>query len=357
MSENGNHEFDYDWIVVGSGFGGSVSALRLTEKGYRVGVIEAGRRFEDEDFAKSTWNFRRYMFIPKLGMRGILRIWIFKDVAILAGAGVGGGSLVYANTLYVPPVEFFRADDWRGIHDWETALAPHYEEAKRMLGAVDVPFETEADRLFRELAEDLEVGDSYARPTVGVFFGEPGKTVPDPFFGGEGPDRAGCIRCGACMVGCRHNAKNTLVKNYSVLRREARRGDRARPQGRRHSPARCRGRRTATRSATGAPAPGCGASAPRSPRAESCIAAGAVGTNLLLRRCKDVGGLPRLSDRLGEVVRTNSEALLAVTARRDESTSPTPSRSPRASTPTRSPTSRTSPTGRPVTRWGCCSRC
>ena len=311
-------EFDYDWVVVGSGFGGSVSALRLTEKGYRVGVIEAGRRFEDEDFAKSTWNFRRYIFIPKLGMRGILRIWIFKDVAILAGAGVGGGSLVYANTLYVPPVDFFRSDVWSEIQDWEAALAPHYAEAKRMLGAVDVPFETDADHLFRELAADLGVSDSYARPTVGVFFGEPGETVADPFFGGEGPERAGCIRCGACMVGCRHNAKNTLLKNYLYFAEK--RGaeiipDRKvvdiRPLGagdgsdgyeisHRRSGAWIRRRQTKI-TAKGV-----------------VIAAGAVGSNILLRSCKDVGGLPRLSDRIGEVVRTNSEALLAVTAKRDE---------------------------------------
>jgi cholesterol oxidase len=155
-----------------------------------VAVLESGRRFEDSDFAKSTWNFRRYVWMPHLGMRGILRIYIFRDIAILAGAGVGGGSLVYANTLYVPPSEFFRSEEWRAMQDWETALAPHYEEAKRMLGAADVPFETDADRLFRELAEDLGVSESYRRPTVGVFFGEPGETVPDPFFGGEGPERA-----------------------------------------------------------------------------------------------------------------------------------------------------------------------
>ncbi len=311
-------EYDYDWLVVGSGFGGSVSALRLTEKGYRVGVIEAGQRFEDEDFAKSTWNFRRYMFIPKLGMRGILRIWIFKDVAILAGAGVGGGSLVYANTLYVPPVDFFRLRCLERDAGLGGGAGASLQEAKRMLGAVDVPFETDADHLFRELAEDLGVSDSYARPTVGVFFGEPGETVPDPFFGGEGPDRAGCIRCGACMVGCRHNAKNTLLKNYLYFAEK--RGaeiipDRKvvdiRPLGaedgsdgyeisHRRSGAWVRRKRN-TITARGV-----------------VISAGAVGSNILLRSCKDVGGLPRLSDRIGEVVRTNSEALLAVTARKDE---------------------------------------
>jgi cholesterol oxidase len=310
--------FDYDWIVIGSGFGGSVSALRLSEKGYRVTVLEAGRRFEDEDFAKSTWRFRKYVFMPRLGMRGILRFVVFKDVVILAGAGVGGGSLVYANTLYVPPTDFFRAPEWREMQDWEATLAPHYREAKRMLGATEIPFETDADHLFRELADDLDVADTYGRPTVSVFFGEPGTTVPDPYFGGEGPDRAGCVRCGACMVGCRHNAKNTLMKNYLYL--AERNGtdviaDRqvidVRPLGAEdgsegyevtsvHSGAWLRRRRETLR-ARGV-----------------VFSAGAVGTNTLLRRCKERGSLPRVSERLGERVRTNSEALLAVTARRDE---------------------------------------
>jgi cholesterol oxidase len=321
MSTNGDggggragREFDYDWIVVGSGFGGSVSALRLSEKGYRVGVIEAGRRFRDEDFARTTWNFRRFLWAPRIGLRGILRFTVFKDVIILSGCGVGGGSLVYANTLYVPPREFFDAADWNGLADWESELAPCYEEAKRMLGAVEIPFQTEADRLVRELGEDLGVAESYGRPAVSVFFGESGKTVPDPFFGGAGPDRTGCVRCGSCMVGCRHGAKNTLVKNYLWL--AERRGARieaertvidVRPLGGRgggdgyvvtsvRSGAWLRKRRQ-TVTARGV-----------------VLAAGAVGTNLLLRRCKEAGSLPKLSDRLGEKVRTNSEALLAVTA-------------------------------------------
>jgi cholesterol oxidase len=314
----GGNSYDYDWIVIGSGFGGSVSAMRLTEKGYRVGVLECGRRFEDEDFAKSTWNFRRYAWSPRLGMRGILRFTVFKDVVILSGCGVGGGSLVYANTLYVPPTEFFRGKEWRDLEDWEAVLAPHYREAKRMLGAVDVPFETDADRLFRELGEELGVAGTYRRPTVGVFFGEPGKTVPDPYFGGQGPDRAGCIRCGACMVGCRYNAKNTLMKNYLWF---AERGGAeilpernvvdVKPLGAEdgsdgyqvtseRSGSWVRKRRQ-TLSARGV-----------------VVSAGAVGTNLLLRRCKESGSLASISDRLGERARTNSEALLAVTARKDE---------------------------------------
>jgi cholesterol oxidase len=313
-------DHDFDWIVVGSGFGGSVSALRLAEKGYRVCLLEAGRRFEDDDFPKSAWRLRRFVWFPAAGNRGIMRIYLFKDIAILAGCGVGGGSLVYANTLYVPPQEFFRAPEWRAMQDWEAALAPHYEEAKRMLGATDVPFENDTDHLFRELAEDM--GVPYRRPTVGVFFGEPGEpgeTVGDPYFGGEGPDRAGCIRCGACMVGCRHNAKNTLRKNYlwfaeklGVEIRAERHVTDIRPLGDSEDgsdgyevtaqrPGAWIRKRRDTLTAGGV-----------------VVSAGTVGTNWLLRSCKDFGSLPRLSDRLGEVVRTNSEALLAVTARKDE---------------------------------------
>jgi cholesterol oxidase len=307
-------QYDYDWLVIGSGFGGSVSALRLSEKGYQVGVLECGRRFEDEDFAKSSWNLRKFVWVPHFGLRGIMRIYIFKDVAILAGCGVGGGSLVYANTLYVPPKEFFQADEWRHLEDWEAVLAPHYTTAKRMLGAVDVPFENDADRFFQELAR--EMGVEYKRPTVGVFFGEPGETVPDPFFGGEGPDRAGCIKCGQCMVGCRHNAKNTLRKNYLHLAERngveiwsQRNAVDIKPLGAGDGsdgyevttqfPGAWLRRRRKSFTARGV-----------------VISAGAVGTNWLLANCKRAGSLPELSDRLGERVRTNSEALLAVTARK-----------------------------------------
>ncbi len=209
-------EHDYDWIVIGSGFGGSVSALRLAEKGYRVAVLEAGRRFRDEDFATTTWNARRYYWLPRLGLKGILRMTLFKDIFVVSGCGVGGGSLGFANTLYrpTPGSAFYRDPQWAGLEEWESALAPHYETAERMLGVTRYEGEGPADRMLREIAAELGVEDTYSTTRVGVFFGEPGETVPDPYFGGEGPPRAGCIRCGACMVGCRHNAKNTLVKNY-----------------------------------------------------------------------------------------------------------------------------------------------
>jgi cholesterol oxidase len=307
--------YDFDWIVVGSGFGGSVSAMRLSEKGYRVGVLEAGRRYEDDDFAKTTWNFRRYAWMPRLGMRGILRIYLFKDIAILAGCGVGGGSLVYANTLYVPPVGFFKAPEWRDLQDWQPALDPHYEEAKRMLGASDVPFENDADRYFRELADDLEV--EYRRPTVGVFFGEPGKTVPDPYFEGKGPPRAGCIRCGACMVGCRFNAKNILMKNYLYFAEKS--GTTILPE-RQVIDIRPLGADDGSDGyAVTSQRPGAWVRFQRETLTARgvVVSAGTVGTNSLLRRCKDNRSLPNISDCLGSRVRTNSEALLAVTARTD----------------------------------------
>ena len=206
--------FDFDWLVVGSGFGGSVSALRLSEKGYSVGVLECGRRFADDEFPSSTADLKRYFWNPRLGMKGIFRLTTFKDVSVVSGCGVGGGSLGYANTLYVPPKAFFEDRQWAEMRDWESALAPHYDEAQRMLGVVQNPHDDPADQLLRELGEELGVADTYKKTPVGIFFGAPGETVPDPYFGGEGPERTGCSLCGRCMVGCPHGAKNTLVKNY-----------------------------------------------------------------------------------------------------------------------------------------------
>ena len=206
--------YDFDWLVIGSGFGGSVSALRLAQKGYRVGVLECGRRFADDELPKSTWDVRRYWYAPRLGLNGIFRLTIFKDVAIASGSGVGGGSLGYANTLYRAPARFYEDPQWAPLDDWQVALAPHYEEAERMLGVATYDEDDPADDYLREYAEEIGVAATYAKTRVGVFLGEPGETVQDPFFGGEGPDRTGCLRCGRCMVGCPHGAKNTLVKNY-----------------------------------------------------------------------------------------------------------------------------------------------
>ena len=143
-------DLDYDWLVVGSGFGGSVSALRLAEKGYRVGLLECGRRVADDDMPRSTWDLRRYFWAPRLGMHGIFRLTIFRDVAVVSGAGVGGGSLGYANTLYRAPERFYADPQWAGLEDWAAALAPHYDEAERMLGVVTVEADDPADQLLRE---------------------------------------------------------------------------------------------------------------------------------------------------------------------------------------------------------------
>ena len=311
-------DFEYDWVVVGSGFGGSVSALRLTEKGYRVAVLEAGRRFADDEFASSTWNLRRFLWAPVLGLRGIMRMYVFKDVVILAGAGVGGGSLVFANTLYEPGREFFDAAEWRELGDWAGTLAPHYAEAKRMLGASRVPFRTDADDLLRLVGERMGVGDSYARPEVSVYFGD-GDDAPagDPYFGGEGPARTPCTRCGSCMIGCRVGAKNTLVKNYLWF---AERGGAEVRSERTVKEIRALG---AGDGSEGYELTSIRSGAWTRKRRETIrtrgvvIAAGAMGTNTLLARAKGAGMLPRLSDRVGAQVRTNSEALLAVTARDD----------------------------------------
>ncbi|MEO7131483.1 MAG: GMC family oxidoreductase [Dermatophilaceae bacterium] len=297
-----------DVIVIGSGFGGSVAALRLAEKGYRVHVYEAGRRFEDEDFATTSWDVRRYLWAPRLGCFGIQRIHRLPDCLILAGAGVGGGSLNYANTLYVPPKPFFNDPQWGHIADWEAELAPHYATAQRMLGVVTNPCEGPVEELMRDTAADLGVADTFRKTPVGVFFGMPGKEVPDPYFGGEGPARTGCTECGNCMVGCRVGAKNTLVKNYLAL--AERRGVSIEPLRtvtsiRPLDPADPEAGFAVTTVRTGA-------WRRRDERtvtaAQVVVAAGAWGTAQLLQSMK-ASHLPRLSDRLGELTRTNSEAI------------------------------------------------
>src|SRR5215207_2223962 len=302
---------DYDVLISGSGFGGSVTALRLTEKGYRVGVLEAGRRFNDEDFAKTSWNLRKFLWAPKLGMYGIQRIHLLRNVMILAGAGVGGGSLNYANTLYVPPDPFFNDPQWKHITDWRAELMPHYEQAQRMLGVVQNPTFTDADKVMKEVADDMGVGDTFVATPVGVFFGPdgnktPGKTVPDPYFGGAGPARTGCIECGSCMTGCRYGAKNTLVKNYLGLAESAGAqvhpmttvtSFKQRPDGlwevKTAHTGRLVRRKRRTFTAT-----------------HLVLAAGTFGTQKLLFRMRDHGNLPKLSDKLGVLTRTNSESIV-----------------------------------------------
>ncbi|MEN8653835.1 GMC family oxidoreductase [Streptomyces sp. 21So2-11] len=309
--------YDYDVIVVGSGFGGAVSALRLTEKGYRVGVLEAGRRFTRESLPKSSWDIKNYLWAPALGLFGIQRVHLLGNVMVLAGAGVGGGSLNYANTLYVPPAPFFEDQQWAGITDWQDELAPYYDQAKRMLGVRLNPTMTPSDVHLKAAAQAMGVGDTFHMAPVGVFFGdgadaagdstaEPGAEVPDPYFGGAGPSRKACTECGECMTGCRRGAKNTLNENYLHLAEKAGAvihpmtsvvGLSEHPDG---------GYRVAT-----VPTESRRRSTPRTLRARRIVvAAGTYGTQTLLHAMKDRGELPRISAKLGELTRTNSEALV-----------------------------------------------
>ena len=210
-------DFDYDYIVVGSGFGGAVSGLRLTEKGYRVLMLEKGMELKAEDFPKSNWNLKRWLWMPQLGWRGLFQMKFFRHVTVLSGVGVGGGSLVYANTLPIPKRAFFVSPAWARLADWEAELGPHYSTVRRMLGAVPNPSFTPVDRVMKSVADDM--GKPFEKTHVAVYFGEADKTVPDPYFGGSGPERTGCNYCGGCMLGCRFGAKNTLDKNYLFFAR------------------------------------------------------------------------------------------------------------------------------------------
>jgi cholesterol oxidase len=292
---------DYDVVIVGSGFGGSVSALRLAEKGYRVGVLEAGRRFGPETLPKTSWDVRNFLWAPRIGLKGIQRITLLKDVVVLSAAGVGGGSLVYANTLYRPPEAFFADPRWAGIADWASELEAHYDQASRMLGVTEQPTMTPSDLVIRQVADEMGAGGTFRRTPVGVFFGEPGKTVADPYFGGAGPERTGCTECGDCMIGCRVGAKNRLDLNYLHLAERA--GATVHPET----------EVTALRP----DADGWVVETKRGRFAagQVILAAGALGTQRILHAMRDTGVLPRISGRLGALTRTNSEALLGAQAR------------------------------------------
>lgn len=351
----------YDVLIIGSGFGGSVCALRLTEKGYRVGVIEAGRRFADHEFAKNSWHIKDFLWAPQIGCFGIQRIHLLNNVMILAGAGVGGGSLNYANTLYKPSSVYFQDKQWADITDWEEELAPYYDQAQRMLGVVENPTMTHADKLSKKVAEEMGVGHTFRRAPVGVFFGEkvglkgkPRETVPDPYFGGIGPARTACHECGECMTGCRHGAKNTLLKNYLYLAEQAgasvhdlttvtdlfyngtrwtihtqateslansaakriRRVLKEKLAKKKKNTATGIATSTGAHSASHGGAHTIPTSGARRAQAATftadyvIMAAGTWGTQSLLHRQKDKGNLPNLPETLGQMTRTNSEALL-----------------------------------------------
>jgi cholesterol oxidase len=306
--------FDYDFVIVGSGFGGSVAALRLAEKGYSVCVLERGRRWAPADFPRTNWNLGKALWMPAAKCFGILRLSFLSDVFVLSGSGVGGGSLVYANTLYVPPDPVFAAPAWRDLADWKAELAPHYRRAQFMLGVTQHEVEEEPDRVLARVAERLGHGDSYVQTPVGVFLGAPGQTVDDPYFGGAGPARTGCTLCGGCMVGCRPGAKNTLDKNYLWF--AERLGAEVRPLRQVDDvAARPDGGYAITHRASGA---WLARDRQVTTARQVVLAAGVLGTVELLLRSKARGSLPRLSDAVGRTVRTNSEAILGVTSRRKD---------------------------------------
>ncbi len=297
--------YDYDYIVIGSGFGGSVSALRLSEKGYKVGVLEKGKRWQKEDFPKTNWNTRKYLWLPQLGCYGYQMLTQLKHVLIFHGGGVGGGSLVYANQLLIPLDEVFERPEW-GSGDWKTKMMPHYDEAKRILGANPSPQIGIADKYLQEVGIEMRGEDTFHKNDVGIFFGTADETVPDPYFNGKGPDRTGCTFCGSCMVGCPVGAKNTLDKNYLYL---------AEGLGAQIIPEtevtgvlpRNGGYDVFTRKSTGIVHP------KKTLRARGVVFSGGVmGSVKLLMKCKQEGLLPNISDQLGNFVRTNSEALLGV---------------------------------------------
>jgi len=302
---------DFDYVIIGSGFGGSVSALRLVEKGYSVAVIERGKRWTQDTLPKTNWNVRKYLWAPKARCFGIQGITTLRDVMVLHGCGVGGGSLVYAAVLMAPPDEVFQQSAWGSLGEWKRDLTPHYATVRRMLGVTRSDCLGDTDRMLREIAQEMERGHTFHSTEVGTFFGEPGQVHSDPYFGGEGPERAGCTLCGGCMVGCRHNAKNSLDKNYLHLAEQ--RGARIIAE------TEVRDIRELTGGGYSVHTVRTGSLfVKRRQRFDArgvVMCGGALGTVPLLLRCKERGSLPRISKRLGALVRTNSEALVGSTSR------------------------------------------
>lgn len=299
---------DFDVIIIGSGFGGSVAALRLTEKNYKVLVIEAGRRFKDDEFAKNSWQLKKFLFFPRLGLNGIQRIDLLRNVMVMSGAGVGGGSLVYANTLYRPPTSFYSTGTWAKLCDWEKTLDPYFAQAEKMLGVETNPFLSPSDVELKKAADQLGFGNTFQMAPLGIHFGEAGKTVADPYFGGVGPARTGCLNCGECMTGCRHGAKNTLVKNYLYL------AEKAGAQVIAETTVtdivdEADGFTIHTRSSSG------WRKSESYTAGQVIVAAGALGTAKLLHKTRANGNLQGISSKLGYLSRTNSESLLGVVAK------------------------------------------
>ncbi|MFT4695899.1 MAG: cholesterol oxidase [Urechidicola sp.] len=300
---------EYDYIIIGSGFGGSVSALRLSQKGYKVLVIEKGKWYKSKDFPKTNWNLRKWLWMPKLKFFGIMKVTIFKHVGIISGTGVGGGSLVYANTLPIPKSTFFKTGSWKDLNDWETELKPHYKEALRMLGAVKNPKLFAGDEGLKKVSQEMEIEDKFETTNVAVYFGEENVTKKDPYFEGKGPDRTGCNFCGACMTGCRNNSKNTLDKNYLYLAQqlgaiilaenevidvkplESKNGYKVHLKS---STKFFKKRKTITTKGV-------------------IFSGGVLGTIKLLLKLKEKS-LPNISHKLGEEIRTNNETLVSVSS-------------------------------------------
>lgn len=311
------HIEEYDYVIIGSGFGGAVSALRLSEKGYKVLVIEKGKWFKKEDFPESNWNLKKWLWLPLFGFYGIFKMTVFKDVNVLSGTGVGGGSLVYANTLPRPHKAFFSRGNWAGLADWQIELEPHYTEAERMLGAAKNPKLFDADYALLAVAKAFNKEKGFQPTNVSVFFGEPEKEVPDPFFDGEGPDREGCRFCGGCMTGCRYNAKNTLDKNYLYLAQKKgatiiaeRLVKTVKPAGKEdgsdgylitHQSMTSRRKNKQTIKTKGV-----------------VFSGGVLGTVRLLLDMKKKNFLPNLSPVIGDHIRTNNENLALIVAKKSD---------------------------------------
>jgi cholesterol oxidase len=310
------NSLDYDFVIIGSGFGGSVCALRLSQKGYKVLVVEKGKWYRAADFARTNWQFSRWLWVPVFRWFGIMKISIFRHVGIVSGTGVGGGSLVYANVLEIPKRSFFTVGNWAKLADWQTELKPFYKIAQKMLGATVNPKLFESDKVLRQVSDDLNKSQFFKPTEVGVYFGEPGQRTKDPYFKGKGPDRSGCIFCGGCMTGCRHNAKNTLDKNYLYLAREC--GATILPEQEVYDVRPIAGengsagyellhksttrifRRSGKVTARGV-----------------IFSGGVLGTVKLLLKLKKTS-LPDLSERIGDVIRTNNESLISITIYRKE---------------------------------------